>query len=120
MREYDVIVIGAGPAGATAAAIVADSDIHTLLIEKEKLPRPKICGGAVSQRALSLLEMADIRLPELKTFKKCTSMQLGSFDFDSIEQLANIKWVHYAFLIVRYTQSAPYIGGTNSEKFRCT
>jgi flavin-dependent dehydrogenase len=50
MQEYDVIVIGAGPAGATtAAAMVAESDLHTLLIEKETLPGPKICGGAVSQ-----------------------------------------------------------------------
>jgi len=32
----------------------------------------------------------------------------------------SVEGVHYAFLIVRYTQSAPYIGGTNSEKFRCT
>jgi len=92
MTNYDVIVIGAGPAGATAAAILADRDINTLLIEKEKLPRPKICGGAVSKRAFSLLEKANIILPELKTFKKCHSMQLGTFDFDSVEHLATIKF----------------------------
>ena len=92
MINYDVIVIGAGPAGATAAAILAESDINTLLIEKKKLPRPKICGGAVSKRAFSLLEKANIILPELKTFKKCQSMQLGTFDFDSVEHLATIKF----------------------------
>jgi geranylgeranyl reductase family protein len=92
MTNYDVIVIGAGPAGATAAAILADRDINTLLIEKEKLPRPKICGGAVSERALALLESAGILLPELKMFKKCMSMQLGTFDFESIEDLATIKF----------------------------
>jgi geranylgeranyl reductase family protein len=92
MSNYDVIVIGAGPAGATAAAILAGRDINILLIEKEKLPRPKICGGAVSKRALSLLEIVDIILPELKTFKKCHSMQLGTFDFESVEHLATIKF----------------------------
>ena len=92
MTNYDVIVIGAGPAGATAAAILAESDINALLIEKEKLPRPKICGGAVSKRALSLLAAADVIIPELKTFKKCRSMQLGTFDFDTIEHLATIKF----------------------------
>jgi flavin-dependent dehydrogenase len=65
MSTYDVIVIGAGPAGATAAALLADHDIDTLLLEKEKLPRPKICGGAVSKRALSLLETANIPLPDV-------------------------------------------------------
>ncbi len=96
MTNYDVIVIGAGPAGATAAAILAESDINALLIEREKLPRPKICGGAVSKRALSLLEAANIILPELKTFKKCQSMQLGTFDFESIEHLATIKFENEA------------------------
>ncbi|MBN1762728.1 MAG: geranylgeranyl reductase family protein [Methanomicrobia archaeon] len=92
MKSYDVIVIGAGPAGATAAARVADSDLHTLLLEKEHLPRPKICGGAVSQRALSLLTAANLRLPELKTFRNCTSMQLGTFDLDSTANLATISF----------------------------
>jgi geranylgeranyl reductase family protein len=92
MSTYDVIVIGAGPAGATAAALLADSDINTLLLEKEKLPRPKICGGAVSKRALSLLEMANIFLPKLKTFTKCQAMHLGTFDFDAIEDLATVPF----------------------------
>ena len=96
MTNYDVIVIGAGPAGETAAAILADRDINTLLIEKEKLPRQKICGGAVSKRALSLLEAADVIIPKLKTFKKCQSMQLGTFDFESIEDLATIKFENEA------------------------
>ncbi len=92
MSTYDVIVIGAGPAGATAAALLADSDINTLLLEKEKLPRPKICGGAVSKRALSLLETANIPLPKLTTFRKCQAMLLGTFDFDSIEDLATVPF----------------------------
>jgi geranylgeranyl reductase family protein len=92
MSTYDVIVIGAGPAGATAAALLADRDINTLLLEKEKLPRPKICGGAVSKRALSLLETANIPIPELTTFRKCQAMQLGTFDFDAIDEVATIPF----------------------------
>ncbi|MEM9943131.1 MAG: NAD(P)/FAD-dependent oxidoreductase [Planctomycetota bacterium] len=38
-RSYDCIVIGAGPAGSTAAAIVAEQGLNTLLIERDKMPR---------------------------------------------------------------------------------
>ncbi|MBL8872338.1 MAG: FAD-dependent oxidoreductase, partial [Planctomycetaceae bacterium] len=37
--QYDVIVIGGGPAGCTAAALIAEAGYSTLLIEREKMPR---------------------------------------------------------------------------------
>ncbi len=88
---YDVIIIGAGPAGATAASILADNNFNTLILEKEKLPRTKICGGGVSNKALNLLKNSNIKLPELKTFTKGDSVNLGTFDSNSVEHLANVK-----------------------------
>ncbi len=38
-NEYDVVVIGGGPAGCTAAALVAEAGRSTLLVEREKMPR---------------------------------------------------------------------------------
>ncbi|MFW9769863.1 MAG: NAD(P)/FAD-dependent oxidoreductase, partial [Candidatus Thorarchaeota archaeon] len=52
---YDVIVVGAGPAGSTAAYDCASMGLSTLLLEKERLPREKPCGGAVMYRALRLI-----------------------------------------------------------------
>ena len=49
---YDVIVVGAGPAGATAAKFLAENDIHTLLIDKQQFPRDKPCGGILTIRTL--------------------------------------------------------------------
>ena len=55
---YDVIIAGAGPAGSTCARICAKAGIRTLLLERETFPRPKPCGGALSERALSHLGLS--------------------------------------------------------------
>lgn len=48
--KYDVIVVGAGPAGSTAAKILAEKGIKVLLIDKKKFPRDKPCGGGLPTR----------------------------------------------------------------------
>jgi geranylgeranyl reductase family protein len=55
-KEYDVIVVGAGPAGATLAYELARKGIEVLLLEKEELPRCKCCAGGVTSRATRLLD----------------------------------------------------------------
>lgn len=52
---YDVIVVGAGPSGSAAAFTASKLGFHTILIEKEELPRVKTCGGGVSYKALKLI-----------------------------------------------------------------
>lgn len=47
MKSYDLIVCGAGPAGATAAAIAAKARLNVALVEKCSLPRHKTCGGGM-------------------------------------------------------------------------
>ncbi|MEO6713678.1 MAG: geranylgeranyl reductase family protein [Mycobacteriales bacterium] len=45
--EFDVVVIGTGPAGATAARAAADAGARTLLIDRATVPRYKCCGGGL-------------------------------------------------------------------------
>ncbi len=45
---YDCIIVGAGPAGGTAAYHLAKQGRSVLILEKETLPRYKPCGGGVS------------------------------------------------------------------------
>jgi len=53
---YDVIVIGGGPAGSSAAITAAQSGARVLLFERGRFPRQKVCGEFVSAESLSLLE----------------------------------------------------------------
>jgi geranylgeranyl reductase family protein len=53
--DYDVIVIGAGPAGASAAAEAAKAGLRTALIEKQRLPRHKTCGGGMPMVTAEIL-----------------------------------------------------------------
>lgn len=54
--EFDAIVVGGGPGGASAAGYLAKSGARVLLIEKEVWPRDKICGDAVGGKSLSHVE----------------------------------------------------------------
>jgi len=58
---YDVIIIGGGPSGASAGRRAGKLGLKTLLLEKEKFPRYKPCGGALSEHAISYL---DFELPQ--------------------------------------------------------
>ena len=55
--QYDVVIVGAGPAGAGAALEFAGSDLRVLVIEKESLPREKPCGGAMPPSVEKLLSI---------------------------------------------------------------
>ncbi len=51
----DLIVVGAGTAGSSAARLAGALGLDTLLIDKQNFPRYKACGGAVTEQALSYL-----------------------------------------------------------------
>ena len=57
-HTWDVIVIGAGPAGAMAAYELAKAGLKVAILEKERLPRYKTCGGGLVFRGRELLPIS--------------------------------------------------------------
>ena len=52
----DVIVVGAGPAGSTAALVLARAGVRVRIIDRAEFPRDKLCGDTLNPGALSILE----------------------------------------------------------------
>jgi menaquinone-9 beta-reductase len=55
LSHYDLVVIGGGPAGVSAAIAAARAGVQVLLLEKGSFPRHKVCGEFVSGESLQLL-----------------------------------------------------------------
>lgn len=55
LNRVDVIVVGAGPAGATCARLLALRKFSVLLVDKAIFPRPKLCGGLLTSKTVDLL-----------------------------------------------------------------
>ena len=75
-RTWDLLVVGAGPAGATAARVAAEAGLSVLLVERAALPRYKTCGGGLigySRKALP----ADFQVPVRQTITAITFSHNG-------------------------------------------
>ena len=54
--RYDVIIIGAGPAGSTVSTLLARAGLRALLLEKSQFPREKLCGEFITPECLNVFD----------------------------------------------------------------
>ncbi|WP_293640508.1 NAD(P)/FAD-dependent oxidoreductase [Polaromonas sp.] len=60
LTRFDAIIIGAGPAGSTAAILLARAGWSVALVEKQRFPRRKVCGECLAASNLPLLDALGI------------------------------------------------------------
>ena len=63
--KADVVIVGAGPGGSAAAALLAGAGLDLLLLDRAVFPREKTCGDGLTPRAVAALDRLGI-LPTLK------------------------------------------------------
>jgi len=72
--DYDVVIVGAGPAGASAARFLAGAGATVALVDAARFPRPKPCAGWLSHRAVRDYPFVDAARRKVKAtpFKRLT------------------------------------------------
>lgn len=82
---YDVIIVGAGPAGSTASYNLSKAGLRVLVLDKYIFPRYKACGGFISNKILKVIDF-DIKNMAEKNIYSCGLTYKGSDGFKIIMQ----------------------------------
>src|SRR6266576_3131266 len=60
METFDVAIVGAGPAGSSCDAFCAQAGLRTLVLEREKFPREKVCGDCLNPSCWPVLRRLNV------------------------------------------------------------
>src|SRR5215211_7186652 len=60
MNECDVLIVGAGPAGSVAGAILARAGVRVRIVDRAVFPRDKLCGDTINPGALAILRRLEL------------------------------------------------------------
>jgi len=63
-RRFDVLVVGAGPAGSIAALVLARGGARVAIVDKARFPRDKACGDLIGPRGVQLLRDLRLDMPD--------------------------------------------------------
>ena len=93
--DWDVIVLGAGVAGAAAAILASRQGLKTLLVESKSFPREKVCGGCLNLRSQASLD----RLGVSSTIESAGAVRIESMRLQILTTQA--QWRVPAMISVR-------------------
>ncbi|MDT8375242.1 MAG: geranylgeranyl reductase family protein [Mariprofundaceae bacterium] len=117
MKQYDVAVVGGGPAGASAAYRLARAGLKVALIEKESLPRRKVCAGGVVFRARSMFDVDITPVVESECFTASLCLLKSGSYFEAVRDVPVISMVMRARLDQFLCEQAVQAGADMYDSF---
>lgn len=75
--EFDLLILGSGPAGSAAAITAARAGLSVALIDKSAFPREKLCGGGITGRALRYVAEIFDPVPDVDLFLVSNQFRLS-------------------------------------------
>ncbi|NJK82795.1 MAG: geranylgeranyl reductase family protein, partial [Saprospiraceae bacterium] len=100
-QYFDIVIVGAGPAGSTCALSLANSGLRVAMVDKATFPRDKICGDAIPGLAVKTLQQMNpeyVQALDVMT-EKCVTKRSHFWIND--EDYIEIKWVNKAYTCAR-------------------
>ena len=92
--RWDVIVVGAGPAGTMAAIVSARQGLRTLLVDRSAFPRDKVCGGCLNGAALAELAAVGLGdMPSRLNAPRLTQFRWGAMGAEARLDLPDGIWI---------------------------
>jgi len=99
-KVFDVIIVGGGPAGATAGLILARDGLDVLVLEKKAFPRFKLCGGMLTKKTIELgREILPGFLPDLQ-LRGIIEKKSKTYAIRSKNELLYLGRAEYPFIMV--------------------
>jgi geranylgeranyl reductase family protein len=100
VKQYDVLIIGAGPGGCSAALTLRNSGLKVALIDKAAFPRDKVCGELMHRKAVRTLNSI---LPEFeekfKAFPKTSVMKHTCINYKG--KMISFDWENESYTCAR-------------------
>lgn len=89
MEACDVLIVGGGPAGSACAWRLRNSGLDVAILDKQKFPRDKICGGWITPAVLSDLAIEASGYANGRLLQPITGFRTGSIGGSAIETAYN-------------------------------